>query len=140
MEDDNGGWVLNLVETLKFPAIHAMAASPDQQTSKPLVAVTHKSKTSFKTLDIMFKLPSRALNSTSWDWETAPHAPMFWTASTTGKGDQREDPGMSKGTYEPCLKELGPVDIMQRLVLPRVVPPNKCTYHETHICTRVEES
>ena len=47
---------------------------------------------------------------------------------------------MSKITYEPCLEELGPVDITRRLVPTGVVPPNECTYHETHICTSVEKS
>ena len=37
MENDYRGEVSNLVETLEFPAIHAMAASPDQQAGKELL-------------------------------------------------------------------------------------------------------
>ena len=68
MENDHAEHASHLVETLKLPAIHAMAVRSDQQAVKKCVLLqTHKSKTSFKTLDIMFRLPSRALNSTSWD-------------------------------------------------------------------------
>jgi hypothetical protein len=50
---------------------------------------------------------------------------MFWTASTASGDDYHDDPGMGKTTYKLCLKELGPVDIRQKLVPPRVVPLNE---------------
>jgi hypothetical protein len=69
MESNQEARVSYLVETLKFCRYPCDGCKVliSKQERKTLVAVTHKSKTSFKTLDIMFKLPSRALNSTSWD-------------------------------------------------------------------------
>jgi hypothetical protein len=80
-----GQQAFDLVETLEFAAIHPMAVKLNKQAGKVVIKVTHKSRTSFKTLDIIFKLPSRALNSTSWDGDTAPHALMFCTASTVSE-------------------------------------------------------
>ena len=72
-------------------------------------------------MDIIFRLPSRALNSTSWEGETAPQALMFWTASTANVDHQDKwysDKG--KVAYEPYSEELGPVDITRRSVLPKI--------------------
>lgn len=101
--------------------------------------LTHKSKTSFKTLDIMFKLPSRALNSTSWEEETAPHALIFWTASTTNGDYQHDHSGKGEATYRPCSEELGPVNIRQKLVPSRSVMLDERTYHGTRSYIGVEQ-
>src|SRR5882762_10493954 len=87
----------------------------------------------------MFKLPSRALNSTSWDGETAPHALIFWTASTANENYQHYRCGKGKVTYGLCSEELGPVNIPRKLVLPKFVLLNERTYHETRIYIGVEE-
>ena len=82
----------DLVEAFEFAAIHAMTTKLDKRAGKVAIKSTHKSSTSFKTLDIIFKLPSRALNSTSWDGDTAPHALIFCTASTAKENVSARSP------------------------------------------------
>lgn len=71
---------------LKLSAVHPVAAygNPSDITSLRLGEKkgTHKSSTSFKTFDIMLKLPSSALNSISCDLANTPTAAMFCTASS----------------------------------------------------------
>jgi hypothetical protein len=58
--------------------------------------------------DIILKLPSNALNSSSRDFGTSSEALIFCTANTTETVRARED--IIRDTNEQCSGELGPVE------------------------------